>query len=92
MKDVSQADIEVSVAGTMMEEETISFSLSNPSNATIKQFIVKDPEGVVLEDLTSVVAKYGTYTATVTLVGGNQSDDTRNALYYGGKNTECSPR
>ena len=88
MKDVSQADIEVSVSGTMMEEETISFTLSNPSNATIKQFIVKDPEGVVLEDLTSVVAKYGTYTATVTLVSGNQSDDTRNALYYGGKNTE----
>lgn len=88
MKDVSKADIEVSVSGTMMEEETISFNLSNPSNATVKQFVVKDPDGLVVEDLTSVVAKYGTYTATVTLVSGNQSDDTRNALYYGGKNTD----
>ena len=88
MKDVSEADIKVSVTGTMMEEEVISFSLSNPSNATIKQFVVKDPDGLVVEDLTSVVAKYGTYTATVTLVSGNQSDDTRNALYYGGKNTD----
>ena len=88
MKDVSKSDIEVSVSGTMMEEQEIAFNVSNPSNATIKQFIVKDPEGNLVDDLTSVVAKYGTYTATVTLVSGNQSDNTRNALYYGGKDTE----
>lgn len=88
MKDVSKADISVEVEGTQMEEENISFKLVNPSNAAIKQFIVKDPDGLVVEDLSSVVAKYGQYTATVTIVSGNQADDTRNALYYGGKDTE----
>ena len=88
MKDVSKADITVESSGTLMEYEQISFNVLNPSNANIKQFIVKDPEGLVVEDPSSVVAKYGQYTATVTLVSGNQSDDTRTALYYGGKNTE----
>lgn len=88
MKDVSKADILVETEGTLIEENNISFKIVNPSNAKIKQFIVKDPEGLVVEDTLSVLAKYGQYTATVTLVSGNQSDDTRNALYYGGKNTE----
>lgn len=88
MKDASKADITVETSGTLMEFEKISFNLLNPSGAKIKQFIVKDPEGLVVEDTASTIAKYGQYTATVTLVSGNQSDDTRKALYYGGKDTE----
>lgn len=88
MKHASKSDILVGLTGEKTEGEEISFKLINPSNAKIKQFIVKDPEGVTVENPEKTIAKYGKYIATVTLVSGNQSDDTRNALYYGGRNTE----
>lgn len=88
MKDASKADLSVKTSGTLVEYQTVSVALENPSNAAVKAFTLKDPDGETVETPQSFTAKMGTYTATVTLVSGNQSDSTRNALYYGGKNTD----
>lgn len=87
MKDVSKADLSIKTEGTLTEYENISVSVVNPSGAAVKQFIVKDPQGGLVETPESFEAKAGTYTANITLVSGNQSDVTRGALYYGGKDT-----
>lgn len=92
MKDVSQADLSIQTSGTLMEYETVNVSIVNPSGASVKSFIIKAPDGELVENnadglSASFTAKYGQYVATVTLVSGNQSDNTRNALYYGGKET-----
>ncbi len=88
MKDASKADLSVKTSGTLVEYQTVSVSLENPSNAAVKAFTLKAPDGETVETPQSFTAKMGVYTATVTLVSGNQSDSTRNALYYGGKNTD----
>ena len=92
MKDVSKADLSVQTSGTLKENETVGVSVVNPSGAKVKAFTVTAPDGTTVENnadglSASFTAQYGQYTATITLVSGNQSDDTRNALYYGGKDT-----
>ena len=87
MKDVSKADLSIKTDGELNEYENISVSVVNPSGATIKQVVVKDPNGAVVETPEGFETMAGTYTVNVTLVSGNQSDVTRGALYYGGKDT-----
>lgn len=92
MKDVSKADLSVQTSGTLKENETVGVSVVNPSGAKVKAFTVTAPDGTTVENnadglSASFTAQYGQYTATITLVSGNQSDDTRNALYYGGRDT-----
>ena len=87
MKDLSKADLNVQTSGVLKEYENISVSIVNPSGAAVKQFVVKDPDNNLVENPESFEAKAGVYTATITLVSGNQSDSTRHALYYSGRDT-----
>ncbi len=87
MKDVSEADLTISTSGTLIEYETVTVSINNPSGATVKSLSIADPKGVLVDDPYSFVPTVaGEYLATITLVDGYYTDSMRNALYFSGSN------
>ena len=87
MKSAAKADLNINTAGSLNVGQTLSVSVVNPSNATIKSFTLTDPSGNAVDTPASFTAEGGIYTATICLVDGWYSDSMRNALYYGGRET-----